>query len=239
MAVEVFLRKRVGIGSGQPPDPSRCQPHGEIAANRPATDEQNGLLPQVQGTAAPWHHRPPRQRPDPVGGRRPAPGPPPLPLTPAKGPPSASTSGSQTSSPRQESGPRKPTNSHDCFSCAVSGVHDGPRRRLARPNGSTKASVHRGSRVLDRDHSPAPQALFRPPSATPIPRLFGPTPVAGGWPTSPPTRWASCTAPGFLDSGLTVFASTPPRPARGGRVAPGPGFGSRTSPASTARCTSA
>ena len=28
-----------------------------------------------------------------------------------------------------------------------------------------------------------------------------------------------CTARGFLDSGLTVFASTPPRPARGGRVA--------------------
>ena len=48
-----------------------------------------------------------------------------------------------------------------------------------------------------------------------------------------------CTASGFLDSGLTVFASTPPRPARGGRVAPGPGFGSRTSPASIARCTSA
>ena len=48
-----------------------------------------------------------------------------------------------------------------------------------------------------------------------------------------------CTASGFLDSGLTVFASTPPRPTRGGRVAPGPGFGSRTSPASTARCTSA
>ena len=52
-------------------------------------------------------------------------------------------------------------------------------------------------------------------------------------------RRIPCTAPGFLDSGLTVFASTPPRPARGGRVAPGPGFGSRTSPASTARCTSA
>ena len=51
--------------------------------------------------------------------------------------------------------------------------------------------------------------------------------------------YAECTAPGFLDSGLTVFASTPPRPARGGRVAPGPGFGSRPSPASTARCTSA
>ena len=48
-----------------------------------------------------------------------------------------------------------------------------------------------------------------------------------------------CTAPGFLDSGLTVFASTPPRPARGGRVAPGPGFGSRISPASTVRCMSA
>ena len=53
------------------------------------------------------------------------------------------------------------------------------------------------------------------------------------------TEPGTCTAPGFLDSGLTVFASTPPRPARGGRVAPGPGFGSRTSPASTARCTSA
>ena len=35
---------------------------------------------------------------------------------------------------------------------------------------------------------------------------------------------ASCTASGFLDSGLTVFASTPPRPTRGGRVAPGPGL---------------
>ena len=53
------------------------------------------------------------------------------------------------------------------------------------------------------------------------------------------TRNRYCTASGFLDSGLTVFASTPPRPARGGRVAPGPGFGSRTSPASSARCTSA
>ena len=54
-----------------------------------------------------------------------------------------------------------------------------------------------------------------------------------------PGRSPGCTASGFLDSGLTVFASTPPRPARGGRVAPGPGFGSRTSPASSARCTSA
>ena len=48
-----------------------------------------------------------------------------------------------------------------------------------------------------------------------------------------------CTASGFLDSGLTVFASTRPRPARRGRVAPARGFGSRTSPASSARCTSA
>ena len=55
----------------------------------------------------------------------------------------------------------------------------------------------------------------------------------------PPQFIPSCTASGFLDSGLTVFASTPPRPARGGRVALGPGFGSRTSPASSARCTSA
>ena len=49
----------------------------------------------------------------------------------------------------------------------------------------------------------------------------------------------SCTAPGFLDSGLTVFASTRPRPARRGRVAPGRGFDSRISPASTVRCMSA
>ena len=44
---------------------------------------------------------------------------------------------------------------------------------------------------------------------------------------------------GFLDSGLTVFAPTLPRPARRGHVAPGPGCDSRISPASTARCTSA
>ena len=48
-----------------------------------------------------------------------------------------------------------------------------------------------------------------------------------------------CIAPGFLDSGLTVFASTLPRPARRGRAVPERGFGSRTSPASSARCTSA
>ena len=51
--------------------------------------------------------------------------------------------------------------------------------------------------------------------------------------------WGGCSAPGFLDSGLTVFASTLPRPARRGRVAPGRGFDSRISPASTVRCTSA
>ena len=50
---------------------------------------------------------------------------------------------------------------------------------------------------------------------------------------------ARCSAPGFLDSGLTVFASTLPRPARRGRVAPGRGFDSRISPASTVRCMSA
>ena len=48
-----------------------------------------------------------------------------------------------------------------------------------------------------------------------------------------------CSALGFLDSGLTVFAPTLPRPARRGHVAPGPGCDSRISPASTARCTSA
>ena len=46
-----------------------------------------------------------------------------------------------------------------------------------------------------------------------------------------------CSAPGFLDSGLTVFASTLPRPARRGHVAPERDFDSGISPASTARCT--
>ena len=59
------------------------------------------------------------------------------------------------------------------------------------------------------------------------------------------TRWrprilhAQCSAPGFLDSGLTVFASMLPRPARRSHVAPERGFDSGTSLASTARCTSA
>ena len=51
--------------------------------------------------------------------------------------------------------------------------------------------------------------------------------------------WAECSAPGFLDSGLTVFASMLPRPARRSHVAPERGFDSGTSLASTARCTSA
>ena len=50
---------------------------------------------------------------------------------------------------------------------------------------------------------------------------------------------AYCTAPGFLDSGLKVFASTRPRPARRGRVAPARGFGKRISRASIVRCMSA
>ena len=50
---------------------------------------------------------------------------------------------------------------------------------------------------------------------------------------------AECSAPGFLDSGLTVFASMLPRPARRSHVAPERGFDSGTSLASTARCTSA
>ena len=46
-------------------------------------------------------------------------------------------------------------------------------------------------------------------------------------------RRLTCSAPGFLDSGLTVFAPTLPRPARRGLVALGLGFDSRTSRAST------
>ena len=49
---------------------------------------------------------------------------------------------------------------------------------------------------------------------------------------------AGCSAPGFLDSGLQVITSTLPRPARRNRVALGLDSDSRTSPASTARCTS-
>ena len=48
-----------------------------------------------------------------------------------------------------------------------------------------------------------------------------------------------CSAPGFLDSGLKVITSTRPRPARRNRVALGLDSDSRTSPASTVRCTSA
>ncbi len=56
-----------------------------------------------------------------------------------------------------------------------------------------------------------------------------------------PTRpiHAICIAPGFLDSDLNVIISTQPRPGRRSRVALEPGCDSRTSPASTARCTSA
>ena len=49
----------------------------------------------------------------------------------------------------------------------------------------------------------------------------------------------TCIAPGFLDSDLKVIISTQPRPGRRSRVALEPGCDSRTSPASTARCTSA
>ena len=50
---------------------------------------------------------------------------------------------------------------------------------------------------------------------------------------------SACSAPGFLDSGLKVITSTRPRPARRNRVALGLDSDSRTSPASTVRCTSA
>ena len=60
---------------------------------------------------------------------------------------------------------------------------------------------------------------------------------AGGW-TGALTEDAKCSAPGFLDSGLKVITSTLPRPVRRNRVALGLDSDSRTSPASTARCTS-
>ncbi len=64
-------------------------------------------------------------------------------------------------------------------------------------------------------------------------------PISNGAGKATVVSGAMCIAPGFLDSGLTVFAPTLPRPAVRGRVAPGLGFDSGTSPASTARCTSA
>ena len=50
---------------------------------------------------------------------------------------------------------------------------------------------------------------------------------------------AACIAPGFLDSDLKGIIFTQPRPGRRSRVALEPGCDRRTSPASTARCTSA
>ena len=100
------------------------------------------------------------------------------------------------------------------------------RSQAARPSQCACKNAFHGVRLA---RSGGPAESPEPPSPSILPSPWGPPPLAG----------KCCTASGFLDSGLTVFASTPPRPARGGRVAPGPGFGSRTSPASSARCTSA
>ncbi len=103
---------------------------------------------------------------------------------------------------------------------------------ITNPSEDSPLEYFRGKALLERDlrESGLSHAILRPAV------LFGGEDILIN-----NIAWVlrHCTAPGFLDSGLTVFASTPPRPARGGRVAPGPGFGSRTSPASTARCTSA
>ena len=62
--------------------------------------------------------------------------------------------------------------------------------------------------------------------------------LGGGTAPHGPTVEMKCSAPGFLDSGLKVITSTLPRPVRRNRVALGLDSDSRTSPASTARCTS-
>ena len=74
-----------------------------------------------------------------------------------------------------------------------------------------------------------------PYSQKSLSRLFRTTGVCWTF----PSKLDRCIAPGFLDSDLTVIVSTLPRPARRGRVVPGRDCDSRTSPASTARCTSA
>ena len=132
-----------------------------------------------------------------------------------------------------------------------------PRRRVPGPSRAVCAletGRYRPGRTASRHGPSEPRSsparargrLRRPASLPRVPRSrTGPSVWPGreqrrtdGRCPAPSAPWP-CTASGFLDSGLTVFASTPPRPARGGRVAPGPGFGSRPSPASTARCTSA
>ena len=108
--------------------------------------------------------------------------------------------------------------------------------------------------ILDEFGNNARGALG-PVAVMSVLELFDPAPIAeaftehgyrfGQLPVRMPQRRfvdeeeRECIAPGFLDSGLTVFASRLPRPARRGRVVPERGFGSRISPASSARCTSA
>ena len=120
-------------------------------------------------------------------------------------------------------------------------------RRSGRRGGQRAllGSRHRG-RPDPATPLPSPAAPSRRVPARPVrddaprplrPRLYDALPAQSAS-DAPSATGPDCSAPGFLDSGLQVITSTLPRPARRNRVALGLDSDSRTSPASTARCTS-
>ena len=122
---------------------------------------------------------------------------------------------------------------------------DAPPERPAGWAAALLGSRHRG-RPDPATPLPSPAAPSRRVPARPVrddaprplrPRLYDALPAQSAS-EAPSATGPDCSAPGFLDSGLQVITSTLPRPARRNRVALGLDSDSRTSPASTARCTS-
>ena len=109
------------------------------------------------------------------------------------------------------------------------------------PRGRTRVAGHGGSRGVERRRlllSARPVARSMAARRAVEILVSGARAAGHAPPRSTPSR-LGCSARGVLTSDVPVCASTRPRAARRGRVAPGPGFASRLAPASTVRCTSA